>query len=88
MENNETPYEERKAAEEKQLTIDLLTRLDDRLKNAHYWMTERDAQKQAEGAIMEARGLTLRLSEKYGVYIQFPSANVKSAGTDASEKTL
>ena len=76
MENDDdTPYELRQAAAEKKHTIDLLKRLDDRLKNAHYWLTERDAQSQAEEAIMEARGLTLRLSEKYGGYIQFPSAN-------------
>ena len=81
MENNDITYEERKAAEEKKFTIDLLKRLDDRLKNAHYWLTERDAQGQAEEAIMEARGLALRLSEKYGGCIQFP-ANAESIQPD------
>ena len=75
MDHDEIPYEERKAAEEKQATINLLKRLDDRLKNAHYWMTGRSALKQAEEAIMEARGLTLRLSEKYGGYIQLPNVD-------------
>ena len=76
MEDDKISFEERKAVIEKQITIDLLKRLDDRLKNAHYWLTERDAQNQAEEAIMEARGLTLRLSEKYGGYIQFPTNTI------------
>jgi hypothetical protein len=39
-------------------------------------LTERDAQGQAEEAIMEARGITLRLSEKHGGYITFPKTEV------------
>ena len=61
MEND--PHEDKKQDQEKQYAIALLQRLDDRLKNAHYWLTERDAQNQAEEAIMEARGIVLRLSE-------------------------
>ena len=60
-------------SEDKEYVVSLLQRLDDRLKNAHYWLTERDAQNQAEEAIMEARGIALRLSEKYGGYITFPT---------------
>jgi hypothetical protein len=68
-----TTYEEKQQLRQNEIAIKLLQRLDDRLKNAHYWLTERDAQKQAEEAIMEARGITLRLSEKYGGWIAFPA---------------
>ena len=74
-------YKDKKRDQEKQHAIALLQRLDDRLKNAHYWLTERDAQKQAEEAIMEARGITLRLSEKYGGWITFPANSVLSPPT-------
>jgi hypothetical protein len=80
-------YENKKHDQEKQHTIDLLRRLDDRLKNAHYWLTERDAPAQSSEAIMEARGITLRLSEGNGGYIAFP-ANVTSPPTGATERRL
>jgi hypothetical protein len=78
MDSNEPSYEKQKAAKEKQIIINLINRLDDRLKNAHYWLTERDAHEQAQEAIMEARGLTLRLSEEYGAHIQFPAETAPS----------
>jgi len=71
MEND--TYEDKKKDQEKQHTIALLQRLDNRLKNAHYWLTERNAQEQAVEAIMEARGITLLLSEKQGGWIKFPA---------------
>lgn len=80
MEND--THENKKQDQEKQHAIGLLQRLDDRLKNAHYWLTERDAQKQAEEAIMEARGITLRLSEKYGGWINFPANARAMASAD------
>ena len=73
MNDDTTTHEEKQQLLQKEIAIDLLKRLDDRLKNAHYWLTKRDAQKQAEEAIVEARGITLRLSEKYGGYITFPA---------------
>ncbi len=43
----------------------LLERLNDRLRNAHYWLTEAPAQEQAIGALLEARGICMSLAEKH-----------------------
>jgi hypothetical protein len=43
----------------------LLDRLNDRLRNAHYWLTDRPAQEQAIAAILEARGICMTLAEKH-----------------------